>query len=104
MYDQSSAHNLNNMRFSTKDNDNDGSSGNCASSWRSGWWFNRCMHANLNGQNHNDGITSCWNGILWYTNAWSTDCKRSLKTVTMAIRPRIGKHTIKGNEYHTSSK
>ena len=94
MYDQSfNGHELNNIRFTTKDSDNDGTGGNCANYWSSGWWFNACMCANLNGKNHNNGIAPSWGGILWYTNDWSTDRKRSLKTVTMAIRPRIGKYT-----------
>ena len=96
MYDQSiSDHELNNMRFTTKDNDNDRSSrNNCAVLWSSGWWFDACMCANLNGKNFNNGISPNWGGILWITSAWSTDRTRSLKTVTMAIRPRIGKHSF----------
>ena len=40
---------LNGMRFSTKDNDNDGHvSSNCAVSWGgAGWWYNKCADIGL---------------------------------------------------------
>lgn len=41
--------NHNNMKFSTWDQDNDGSSFPCARQYKSGWWFNYCWAANLNG-------------------------------------------------------
>ena len=43
------SHPLNGMKFSTQDNDNDKrSSGNCAASWKSGWWYNDCHSININ--------------------------------------------------------
>jgi hypothetical protein len=83
--------NLNNMKFSTQDQDNDKDSKNCARYFGGGgWWFNSCMDSNLNGLNFNDGIAnSDWDGISWYSPEWSKDRKRSLKTVTMSIRPNI---------------
>ena len=43
-------HPLNGMKFSTPDNDNDRSSGNCAAQWKSGWWYNNCTSINFNTQ------------------------------------------------------
>ena len=48
--DPFATHPLNGMKFSTYDNDNDKNGGNCASSHKNGWWFNRCDHVNLNEQ------------------------------------------------------
>ena len=42
---------LNGMKFSTPDSDNDKhSSHNCAVNYKSGWWYNRCTHINVNQQ------------------------------------------------------
>ncbi|XP_059164761.1 microfibril-associated glycoprotein 4-like [Physella acuta] len=51
----------NNMSFSTYDRDNDISSGNCAQSFHSGFWFFNCLNANLN------GVYGNWfvDGIYW---------------------------------------
>ena len=38
----------NGMKFSTPDNDK--SSGNCAATHKSGWWYNNCYHININRQ------------------------------------------------------
>ena len=40
--------NANGMNFSTKDQDNDESRTNCASSWKGGWWFKDCQRSFLN--------------------------------------------------------
>ena len=41
----------NRMKFSTVDNDNDKSGSNCAAgSGKSGWWYNKCYHININRQ------------------------------------------------------
>ena len=42
------SHQLNGMKFSTSDNNNDAASGNCAAQWKSGWWYNNCTDINLN--------------------------------------------------------
>jgi len=41
-------HPLNGQKFTTSDNDNDQSSGNCAKLTGSGWWHNQCWHINPN--------------------------------------------------------
>ena len=85
-----SSYNANAMKFTTKDQDNDNYSGNCANYYGGGggWWFNSCFRSNLNGLNNNDGrADSDWTGIHWETPQWSPDRKRSLKKVTMAIQP-----------------
>ena len=42
-------HPLNNMKFTTSDNDNDQNSGNCAVN-HGGWWYNNCYQINPNYQ------------------------------------------------------
>ena len=56
-----SRHNLNNMKFTTKDRDNDLHGGNCAVDYfggnAGGWWYRQCSHINLNHQyNHKYSI------------------------------------------------
>ena len=56
-------HNL--QKFSTKDNDNDQYSGNCAHSsfGKAGWWYKQCYYSNLNGLYDHQGT----GGIIWKT-------------------------------------
>ena len=46
--DEFSRHPLNGMKFSTPDNDNDKSGGNCAANRNSGWWNNACTWVDIN--------------------------------------------------------
>ncbi|XP_042555708.1 fibrinogen-like protein 1 [Dipodomys spectabilis] len=73
------------MKFSTWDRDNDNYEGNCADEDQSGWWFNRCHSANLNGIYYQGSYTAQTDsGIVWYTwHGWWY----SLKSVVMKIRP-----------------
>ena len=62
--------NHNGRKFTTKDNDNDrAGSGNCAITFRGGWWYNACYDSNLNGLyigrdnvNHQGIIWKHWRG------------------------------------------
>ena len=64
MYDAMGYQNGN--QFSTYDVDNDKYSGNCAGSYKGGWWYNNCLYANLNGKN---GVKSS-QGIRWKNNGY----------------------------------
>ena len=77
------------MRFSTYDNDNDGhGSFNCGAGYNGGWWFNYCMHAQLNGvYQTSSSVPKQWHGVMWYT--WKFD-QYSLKRAEMKIRPNPG--------------
>ena len=72
------------MMFSTKDNDNDKNSSNCAASHGNGWWFNSCHRSNLNGiyyEKRKDTTA----GMTWYY--WGSNGKwESLKSSRMMIR------------------
>jgi hypothetical protein len=75
----------NGMRFSTKDQDNDGAPTSCAEVYNGAWWYNRCRESNLNGdyfRGHHpniDGRGVCWNTFRGYS--------YSLKRTEMKIRP-----------------
>ncbi|XP_045183931.2 angiopoietin-related protein 7-like [Mercenaria mercenaria] len=74
----------NGMAFSTFDNDNDkGSSGNCAISWHGAWWYNACSNSNLNGQYFNIPGKRDHRGITW--RRWKNNYY-CLKSVEMKFR------------------
>ena len=52
----------NGMKFTTKDDDNDQYSGNCAIKHTGAWWYRKCILSNLNGCYGDDSN----NGIIWY--------------------------------------
>ena len=56
----------NNMKFTTKDRDQDTYSGNCAEDHKGGWWYNSCVRANPNALYFHASATSHVTGINWY--------------------------------------
>uniref|UniRef100_A0A9J7YFH9 Fibrinogen-like 2b n=2 Tax=Cyprinus carpio carpio TaxID=630221 RepID=A0A9J7YFH9_CYPCA len=81
--------------FTTPDRDNDQyPSGNCGAYYSSGWWFDACMSANLNGRYYQSKYKGLRNGIFWGTwhnitmEYYPTNERQSFKTVKMMIRPK----------------
>ena len=72
------------MAFSATDQDNDNDSGNCAASWKGGWWFNKCHYAFLNGFYYHGSHSHSWDGVIWYK--WKGD-RYSAKRAEMKIKP-----------------
>ncbi|XP_052071062.1 fibrinogen C domain-containing protein 1-like [Mytilus californianus] len=74
----------NGISFSTRDNDNDNaSSGNCSTWFPGGWWYNRCMTANLNGVYFIRTPAMEHRGVYWRT--WK-GINYSLKISVMMLR------------------
>ncbi|KAK2151393.1 hypothetical protein NP493_2630g00001 [Ridgeia piscesae] len=72
--------------FSTRDRDNDKTSTTwCAQSYKGGWWYNKCLQANLNGLYLGGANTTIFEGINW--GHWH-GTSYSLKMVAMKIRPQ----------------
>ncbi|XP_061170849.1 fibrinogen-like protein 1 [Saccostrea echinata] len=75
---------INNKMFSTKDQDNDNKNeGNCAVTFTSGWWHNRCHCANPNGLYLAGNTTIFAKGITYAP--WLTQYY-SLRTVRLMVR------------------
>ncbi|KAI1888505.1 hypothetical protein AGOR_G00185850 [Albula goreensis] len=81
--------------FTTPDKDNDMyPSGNCGAYYSSGWWFDACMSANLNGKYYHKKYRGVRNGIFWGTwhnvshEYYPTNFRQAFKTVKMMIRPK----------------
>ncbi|XP_052029058.1 fibroleukin [Apodemus sylvaticus] len=80
--------------FTTPDRDNDRyPSGNCGLYYSSGWWFDACLSANLNGKYYHQKYKGVRNGIFWGTwpginQAQPGGYKSSFKQVKMMIRPK----------------
>ncbi|KAG8439968.1 hypothetical protein GDO86_005946 [Hymenochirus boettgeri] len=79
--------------FTTPDKDNDRyPSGNCGSYYNSGWWFDACMSANLNGKYYKQDYKGVRDGIFWGTWPGVSDesinsFRQTFKFVKMMIRP-----------------
>ncbi|XP_004702672.1 fibroleukin [Echinops telfairi] len=80
--------------FTTPDRDNDRyPSGNCGLFYSSGWWFDACISANLNGKYYHQKYKGVRNGIFWgtwpgITEAQPSGYKFSFKEARMMIRPK----------------
>ena len=71
--------------FTTKDQDNDSWSKNCAMSFKGAWWYaSGCHHSNLNALYHHGKHSSYGDGVNWYH--WK-GFKYSAKRAEMKIRP-----------------
>ena len=73
----------NGYQFSTRDRENDVWSGNCAQSFKSGWWYKACHYSNLNGLYHGTSHSSYADGVNWH--AWK-GYYYSLKFTEMKVR------------------
>ena len=56
----------NGIKFSTRDNDNDNWTKNCAQNWHGAWWFDSCFYSYLNGLYHHNPVVNSGNGTIWY--------------------------------------
>lgn len=57
----------NNLRFTTKDRDNDQHlEGSCAHLYKGGWWYGKCHASNLNGLYLDGPHDSYADGVNWY--------------------------------------
>ncbi|XP_035013306.1 mucin-5AC-like [Hippoglossus stenolepis] len=91
----SKSYDHNQRPFTTPDRDNDRyPSGNCGAYYSSGWWFDACMAANLNGRYYVGKYRGVRDGIFWGTWAnisteyYPSSDRRSFKSVRMMIRPK----------------
>ncbi|XP_063289546.1 ficolin-1-like [Pelobates fuscus] len=75
--------NHNNMKFSTKEKDNDENSGNCAEHLNAGWWYHSCYTSNLNGLYLSGQHETTKHGISWRS---AKGLNYSFKFVEMKLR------------------
>ncbi|XP_029007260.1 fibroleukin [Betta splendens] len=79
--------------FSTADRDHDRYvAGSCGQYYGTGWWFDACLAANLNGRYYRGRYSGVTDGIYWGTWYILTDARTgerySFKRVEMKTRPR----------------
>ncbi|XP_025331441.1 ficolin-2 [Canis lupus baileyi] len=74
----------NTQPFSTKDQDNDSTTENCAERYKGGWWYSKCHLSNLNGLYLRGPHDSFANGVNWKT---GRGYNYSYKVSEMKLRP-----------------
>ena len=72
------------LPFTTKDQDNDPWSSNCAVRYKGAWWYESCHGSNLNGVYHHGKHSSYADGVNW--SSWK-GYHYSAKRAEMKIRP-----------------
>ena len=72
----------NGRKFSTRDNDNDAWSDNCAQAQAGAWWYMKCHRSTLNGRYFNAAFVHV-QGIQWWH--WKRACT-TLKFTEMKTR------------------
>ena len=77
----------NGMMFTTRDQDNDLRSFNCAGRYDSAWWYKGCYTCNLNGPYVSRASGATWAAIHWGN--YASSAFAYLKFTEMKIRPRI---------------
>ncbi|KFB48053.1 AGAP006743-PA-like protein [Anopheles sinensis] len=77
--------NLNGMKFTTLDADNDTWAKNCAVEFTGAWWYAACHKSNLNGRYLRGATKESWAGLVWHTFRGEN---YSLKSSKMMIREK----------------
>ena len=70
--------------FTTRDQDNDSWSANCATTFKGAWWYGSCHSSNLNGLYHRGRHSSYADGVNWY--GWK-GYHYSAKRAEMKLKP-----------------
>ncbi|XP_078357531.1 microfibril-associated glycoprotein 4-like isoform X1 [Oculina patagonica] len=76
----------NGMQFSTKDDDNDQYSGDCAQTYKGAWWYMKCHNSNLNGLYLSGPHSSQAEGVNWLS---FRGFGYSLKRTEMKVKPKV---------------
>ncbi|XP_061176959.1 fibrinogen C domain-containing protein 1-B-like [Saccostrea echinata] len=71
----------NGIKFSTQDQDNDNNRSSCATDYHGAWWYNACLHSNLNGEYAQSAVHGNRYPIWWQ---WKRI--EALKQTVMMIR------------------